>query len=94
MKFCTFSFPDSKGQNFWILDTDYDNFSLAYICKNYFGGLFHSKTGWIYGRSHVMDSAILKQSCATFSEVAGIDEKAFLMTDQSNCESKPEPERL
>jgi apolipoprotein D and lipocalin family protein len=31
-------FPESQGSNYWIMDTDYDNFSLVYLCKNFENG--------------------------------------------------------
>jgi len=42
---------------YWILDTDYENYSVVYSCSS-IKGLFKVESGWIMSRKPTLDSAV------------------------------------
>lgn len=48
------------GQPYYILDTDYKNFSVVWSCSNY--GVIHRGSVWIYTRSKTPSAKVLKRA--------------------------------
>ena len=53
--------PDaSKPGNYFVINTDYDTYSIVYNCKEHFNGLFSSDVMWILAREpQLEDEALL-----------------------------------
>ncbi|XP_061198008.1 apolipoprotein D-like [Saccostrea echinata] len=69
--------------NYWVLDTDYENYTLIYSCTSILG-ISHFEFGWILARSRTLpDSTIQK----LFGIMDGykINTHHFMKTDQSGC---------
>ena len=67
---------------YWIVDTDYDNYSLVWSCTDVL--LANLEFSWILSRKRTLDDATverLKQKLASF----GVKTSGFLVTDQTNC---------
>jgi len=55
-------FPQSPVDGaYWILDTDYENYSIVYSCVDYIFGLVHFEFAWILGREKNMDPALIQE---------------------------------
>merc|ERR1712004_148013 len=68
---------------YWVLETDYTSYSLAYSCIEY-GGLVHAQMLWITSRTDTLDDATiqrLKQKAAGMGLKAGQME----MNDRTGC---------
>ncbi|NXI61149.1 APOD protein, partial [Anseranas semipalmata] len=68
---------------YWVLDTDYENYSLVYSCTSVLG-LFHVEYAWILSRSRQLDSGTVEE-LKNVLESNGIDTAKMTVTDQSNC---------
>lgn len=56
-------FPQSPVDgDYWILDTDYENFSIVYSCVDYIFGLIHFEFAWVLAREQNMDPALIQQA--------------------------------
>lgn len=69
--------------NYWVVHTDYDNYSLIYSCGNV-AGIFHVEMAWILARNMTIDPTLtnqLKQELASYK----VDVSKFKATDQSDC---------
>ncbi|XP_052817966.1 apolipoprotein D-like [Mya arenaria] len=78
------TFNGSPRVPYWIVDTDYDTYSLVWSCTD-IGGLLQADFAWILSRNNTLDNAIiekLQNKLATFN----INTKSFRQTDQSNCD--------
>ncbi|XP_072040185.1 apolipoprotein D-like [Amphiura filiformis] len=83
-----FSLPEDDG-NYWILDTDYDNYALVHSCNQRRG--FHTMANWILSRTPVLDEAVKDAALDVFSGY-GIPIEKFLFTEQSDCWRDEVPE--
>jgi len=69
--------------NYWVIHTDYDQYSLIYSCTS-IGGLAHIEMAWILSRNMTLDSALteqLKKELASYH----VDVGHFKVSDQSDC---------
>ncbi|GFR71983.1 apolipoprotein D [Elysia marginata] len=75
-----FGWP-SNVPNYYILDTDYDNYSLVYSCSEMFG--VSVEFAWILTRERNanLDVSALEQTLTD----AGVDVANFETVDQQNC---------
>ena len=76
-------FSGTPRANYWIVDTDYDNYSLVWSCSDVIG-LVNFDFAWILSRQRTLDAntvSMLKQKLAGF----GIKTGGFMDTDQTNC---------
>ena len=67
---------------YWIVDTDYDNYSLVWSCTDIV--VLNFDFAWILSRKPTLDDATvekLKQKLASF----GVKTDGFMNTDQTNC---------
>ena len=61
--------PDlDQPDNFFIIDTDYDNYLTVYSCVEYLGGLLNFQGLWIMSKEPTIDSAIVKSQQDKFAE--------------------------
>ncbi|XP_023334392.1 apolipoprotein D [Eurytemora carolleeae] len=66
-------FPESPVDgDYWILDTDYENYSIVYSCVDYIFGLIHFEFAWILARDTNMDPALIQKG-VDLLESYGID---------------------
>ncbi|XP_065165935.1 apolipoprotein D-like [Atheta coriaria] len=82
-------FPSLRGfvnftAPYWILDTDYDNYSLVWSCNNF--GMFSTKNAWILTRSRLPSLEIIGHAYKILDNI-GINRAYFIRTDQKNCPS-------
>ena len=58
--------PDLGNKpNYFVLDTDYDNYAIVYSCDDYLGGLFTFDLLWILTRDTSINDAQLGQITST-----------------------------
>jgi len=69
--------------NYWVVHTDYKEFTLIYSCEAVLG-LAHIEQAWILARTMTVDPALTKK---LMDELASykVDVSKFVATDQSNC---------
>ncbi|KAL3859359.1 hypothetical protein ACJMK2_009584 [Sinanodonta woodiana] len=71
--------------NYWIIDTDYENYTLVYSCKDFLG-VEKFEFAWILSRTHNLATKD-KDRLFEVLEKSGIKSSNFMMTDQTNCPS-------
>ena len=69
--------------NYWVLDTDYDTYTLIYSCTNILG-ISHFEFGWILARTRTLPDETI-QKLFGIMEGFHINTHHFLKTDQSGC---------
>merc|ERR1711860_138931 len=78
-------FSDSAPYgDYWVLDTDYKNYTLIYSCGSFLGPLGHVELAWILGRERTLDQSIVDKLFAE-TKAFGIDTNHFSKTDQTGC---------
>jgi len=75
-------FPTSpvKGE-YWVLDTDYENYTIIYSCVDYVFGLIHFEFAWILTRETNADPALIQQG-TDLLESFGVDVSLMELTTQ------------
>ncbi|XP_072039672.1 apolipoprotein D-like isoform X2 [Amphiura filiformis] len=68
--------------NYWILETDYDNYALVHSCNQRRG--FHTMANWILSRTPIPDMEVIEHALEVFHGY-GIPIQRFIFTEQSNC---------
>ncbi|CAH0724605.1 unnamed protein product, partial [Brenthis ino] len=76
------SLPVSIDAPYWVIDTDYDNYSLVWGCLQL--GPFHLNNAWILTRKRKPGKEVL-QKVYDIANANKIDKSYFLRTDQKNC---------
>lgn len=80
--FCFWSlFPVLPYTPYWVLSTDYTNYSIAYSCKDVFG-IFYFDFAWILARSPSLPPQMVDQAKRMLIS-GGIDISNMTPTDQS-----------
>ncbi|KAL7876726.1 hypothetical protein AOLI_G00116890 [Acnodon oligacanthus] len=76
--------------NYWVLSTDYENYSLVFGCSDYLG-LFHVEFAWILSRSRSLPKETLSELQGILTS-NGIDINTLTSTDQDpeRCSSMPQ----
>lgn len=74
--------PLTNKGTYWVIETDYDNFSLVYSCSKILGIRF--EYAWILARTRTLDSNVIQQAKNTL-KLYNIDTSKFLVADQNNC---------
>ncbi|KAL4234724.1 hypothetical protein ACF0H5_006366 [Mactra antiquata] len=77
------SFNGSPRVPYWIVDTDYDNYSLVWSCNELLG-VAQADFSWILSRKKTLDQASYDKLTAKLASY-GVDTSSFSMTDQSSC---------
>ncbi|XP_073991428.1 apolipoprotein D-like [Rhodnius prolixus] len=67
---------------YWILDTDYDNYSVVWSCSNF--GLFSTRNAWILTRARFPILEIMEKAYNVIDKNF-ISRAYFIRTDQKNC---------
>ncbi|XP_035677986.1 apolipoprotein D-like [Branchiostoma floridae] len=69
---------------YWVLDTDYDRYSVVWSCVNLFWGVARLELTWILGRERQLDEYKLRDIVYELTKYK-IDAAKFKWTDQDNC---------
>ncbi|KAK9873417.1 hypothetical protein WA026_022479 [Henosepilachna vigintioctopunctata] len=72
------------GAPYWILETDYDNYSVVWSCID--TGLLNIRFTWILTRDRHPSESIMKKAYAVYDRYNLI--KTFEKTDQDDCPSE------
>uniref|UniRef100_A0A1L8EAT4 Apolipoprotein D n=1 Tax=Haematobia irritans TaxID=7368 RepID=A0A1L8EAT4_HAEIR len=80
-------FPVSGGysisSNYWVLDTDYENYAVVYSC-NPLGAYAHSTIAWILTRERIPDPKYIQKAVGVLRE-NGISMREMKITNQMAC---------
>ncbi|XP_028831420.1 apolipoprotein Da, duplicate 2 [Denticeps clupeoides] len=79
-------FPGAPAGNYWVLKTDYDNYTLVYGCSN-LGGVY-ANYAWILSRSRTLPEETVAELRATLTS-SGIIIDKLTDSEQTGCESMP-----
>ncbi|XP_011448683.2 apolipoprotein D [Magallana gigas] len=69
--------------NYWVLDTDYEHYTLIYSCTSILG-ISHFEFGWILARTRTIPDATT-QKLFGIMENFHINSHHFMKTDQTGC---------
>lgn len=73
-------FSDAPPAPYWVLATDYDNYTLVYSCTD-FDNLFHAEYSWIMSRTRTLSKETISELLAILTS-HGIGTDGFTETDQ------------
>ncbi|XP_034834497.1 apolipoprotein D-like [Maniola hyperantus] len=76
------SLPVNIAAPYWVVDTDYDSYSLVWSCYDF--GIFHTRNAWILTRERNPPMEVLDK-VYTAADKNNINRAYFLRTDQKNC---------
>lgn len=68
---------------YWVVSTDYENYSLVYSCTNILW-LFHMDYAWILSRAPDMHPETVEHLKGVLQSY-NIDTEKMMPTDQANC---------
>ncbi|KAG9340082.1 hypothetical protein JZ751_022002 [Albula glossodonta] len=77
-------FEGTPGAPYWVVSTDYENYSLIYSCTNYLGFLYVD-FAWIMSRARTLPEATVTELLGKLTS-SGISVKRMTVTDQTGCE--------
>ncbi|XP_076323596.1 apolipoprotein D-like isoform X1 [Tachypleus tridentatus] len=81
-------FPTSNSTyntgDYWVLDTDYNTYSVVYACTS-IGGVFRRESCWILARKRTLPNETIDK-LFNFLDTNGINSKKLTMTNQINCD--------
>lgn len=69
--------------DYWVVHTDYDQYTLIYSCGN-LAGFLHIEMAWILSRNTTLDPTItdqLREELASYK----VDVSKFKISDQTDC---------
>lgn len=81
-------FPGQTPGNYWVLDTDYDSYSLVHGCTEYFFGWFNLQSSWVLARDRMPSEDAIRAATMKFVE-QGISVRRFDRNDQRDCGIEP-----
>ncbi|XP_067110099.1 apolipoprotein D-like [Osmerus mordax] len=81
-------FENQPPGPYWVLSTDYDNYTLVYGCTDYFN-LYHVEFSWILSRERTL-SANTMEELRSILRSHNVSVDKLQVTDQSDCSSMPE----
>ncbi|XP_060556542.1 apolipoprotein D-like [Ruditapes philippinarum] len=73
--------------NYWVLDTDYDNYTFIYSCSGVLG-ITHYEFAWILTRQPNITEEV-KTKLFNEAKAFGIDTSNFKVQDRSGCTNNP-----
>lgn len=68
---------------YWVISTDYENYSLVYSCTNILW-LFHMDYAWILSRAPELHPETVEHLKSVLQSYK-IDTEKMMTTDQANC---------
>ncbi|XP_054736582.1 apolipoprotein D-like [Anastrepha obliqua] len=77
------STPSNVTSNYWVLSTDYDNYSVVYFCQPSDANS-HSTIVWILTRTRAPCAEVISKAESVLTE-NGVSLSELVVTDQSNC---------
>ncbi|KAK3600406.1 hypothetical protein CHS0354_026638 [Potamilus streckersoni] len=77
-------FGNAPSGDYWVLDTDYDSYSIVYSCST-FVGFLKIEFAWILTRDRNGLSDAKIQELLQYMSSYDINVNRFAVTDQSNC---------
>ncbi|XP_052129459.1 apolipoprotein D-like [Frankliniella occidentalis] len=82
----TFRIPvvGNKTAPYWVLNTDYSNYSVVYSCSAVLGFL-RAESAWILSRTRTVDDPAVHKAIEEAVVKAGISRNSFQKTDQQDC---------
>ncbi|XP_063076204.1 apolipoprotein D-like [Engraulis encrasicolus] len=80
-------YPGTPPGNYWVLDTDFDNYALVYGCKN--AGPLYADFIWILSRSRSLPQETVDRLHTTLTS-HGIKIDKLMTTPHVGCDSMPE----
>ncbi|TKS79604.1 Apolipoprotein D [Collichthys lucidus] len=72
-------FENSPPAPYWVLSTDYDNYSLVYSCTDL--GILHVEFAWIMSRQPTMPEETIEELHSTLSSI-GVQVDKLITTNQ------------
>ncbi|XP_072027480.1 apolipoprotein D-like [Amphiura filiformis] len=78
----TFSGSELFAGDYWVLDTDYDRYSLIHSCQDFL--IFHTEINWILSHYRQLDDDTLQTLYNQFAD-QGVKTKPFQMANQEGC---------
>ncbi|XP_074478292.1 apolipoprotein D-like isoform X2 [Sebastes fasciatus] len=76
-------FKDVPNGPYWVLNTDYQTYSLVYSCSEY--GFFHVDSAWILARTWVLTEDVIGQLHNGLTS-AGVNISHLTVSDQTGCD--------
>ncbi|XP_006884345.1 PREDICTED: apolipoprotein D [Elephantulus edwardii] len=73
---------------YWVLDTDYENYSVVYSCVSFIQ-LFHFEYAWILARTPSLPPETVSNLKASLTSYDIAADK-MTVTDQANCPNSPQ----
>ncbi|XP_070560543.1 apolipoprotein D-like [Ptychodera flava] len=72
--------------DYWVLNTDYDTFSVVYSCQDFLG-IARAELAWILSRERTLDGQILASLLSALQDM-GLDTSYFKAADQTGCDQE------
>lgn len=74
--------PLFPKQNYWVLDTDYDNYAIVWSCAEFY--LKHYQLIWIFSRERTLRPEIRMKAYNAITQL-GFDLKDLIVMEHLNC---------
>jgi apolipoprotein D and lipocalin family protein len=75
----------SQTGNYWVLDTDYNSYSIVYSCSIRLGGFMKTEVAWILSRSRNMSQSAVDGLVSKIRAISPTLASSLKATDQKNC---------
>jgi len=75
----------NRTGDYWVVETDYNNFAVVWACKNIAGGFFHEEHSWVLGRSPSGFNGDIEAQIDKALSTHNIDPTLFHPTVQKHC---------
>ncbi|KAK7480771.1 hypothetical protein BaRGS_00028032 [Batillaria attramentaria] len=76
--------------DYWVMDTDYENYTLIFSCGAVLGPVAHVESAWILSRWPQLDQETVDRLFGILKN-AGVNTDVFYKVDQSNCPGMTTP---
>lgn len=80
---------DGSDANYIIVDTDYDNYSIVWSCKNKL--IIKIESLWLLTRKRFPEKALVEHASRRMRQLGGLPTKWLSKTDQTGCQRLPPP---
>ncbi|GAV03013.1 ApoD6 [Ramazzottius varieornatus] len=75
----------SPASDYWIVDSDYTNFTIVWSCRNVASGLLHNAHAWVISRNITGFSPEVEAKIDASLSKSNIDSTLFRQTVQTGC---------